>query len=83
MHYGGRYAKKAIPFLKSCLQRAYVQERCFYGGRGPIFVRNENFTYVNKIERGGFDDFAGEEKIFDLSEQCQGNHWYRGMSLIK
>ncbi|MBI5126751.1 MAG: hypothetical protein HZA80_03245 [Candidatus Taylorbacteria bacterium] len=81
MHYGGWYAKLAIPFLKACLHRAYVEERHFYGGRGPDFVRDERFVYVNRIERNDFGDFAGEERIFDLSEQCFGYHWYRGMSL--
>lgn len=81
MHYGGWYAKVAIPFLKSCLHRAYVDERRFYGGRGPAFVRDERFTYVNQIERNDFGNFAGEERVFDLNEQCLGYHWYRGMSL--
>ncbi|MEK7461523.1 MAG: DUF5680 domain-containing protein [Patescibacteria group bacterium] len=82
MYYGGWYAKVAIPFLKSCLQRAYVYEHRFYGGRGPVFVRDERFTYVNKIERNDFSDFAGEERVFDLNELCLGYHWYRGMSLL-
>jgi hypothetical protein len=37
---------------------------------------------VNHIERKGFWDFAGEEQIFDLSEEFLGHHWYRGMSLL-
>ncbi|MFA6554402.1 MAG: DUF5680 domain-containing protein [Candidatus Paceibacterota bacterium] len=82
MHYGGWYTNVAIPFLKSCLHRAYVTERRFYGGRGPVFVRGERFTYVNKIERNDFANFAGEEHVLDLNEQCLGFHWYRGMSLI-
>ena len=80
MHYGGRYEKEAIPFLKFCLRRAYTERR-FYGGRGPNFMRDDRFTYVNKIERNNFRDFAGEERIFDTSGQCFGYHWYRGMSL--
>lgn len=83
MHYGGRYEKTAIPFLKECLHRAYVQERRFYGGRGPFFVRGERFTYVNQARNNSFDDFEGEERVFDLNEQCFGYHWYRGMSLLK
>ena len=84
MHYGGWYKKEAIPFLKSCLQRAYVEERRFYGGRGPYFVHDKKFAYVNKIERNDFADFAGEERIFYyVSEQPLGYHWYRGMSLLK
>jgi len=82
MHYGGWYVDVAIPFLKTCLHRAYIDERRFYGGRGPAFVRGELFTYVNRIERNHFDSFAGEERIFDLNEQCFGYHWYRGMSLL-
>ena len=83
MHYGGWYAKIAIPFLKECLDRAYVQERRFYGGRGPYFVRDDRFTYVNQVRRESFADFEGEEQVFDLSEQTLGYHWYRGMSLLK
>jgi hypothetical protein len=83
MHYGGRYAKIAIPFLKECLHRAYVTERRFYGGRGPYFVRGDRFTYINQSSRETFADFEGEERIFDLSEQDLGYHWYRGMSLLK
>lgn len=82
MHYGGCYAKIAIPFLKQCLHRAYVDERRFYGGRGPFFVRDERFTYVNQVRRDSFDNFEGEERVYDLSEQYLGYHWYRGMSLI-
>lgn len=83
MNYGGRYAKIALPFLKACLRRAYVTERRFYGGRGPRFVQDNRFTYVNNINRGSFKDFKGEEFIFDMSEQCFGHHWYNGMSLLK
>lgn len=80
MHYGGRYEKEAIPFLKSCLHRAY-SERRFYGGRGPYFMKNDRFTYVNRIEHNNFREFAGEERVFNSDEQCLGYHWYRGMSL--
>lgn len=83
MYYGGKYAKIAIPFLKQCLRRAYMDERRFYGGRGPTFVRDDRFTYVNRIERNDFGNFAGEEQVFDLSEQPLGYHWYRGMSLTE
>lgn len=83
MHYGGRYAKIAVPFLKQCLHRAYVEERRFYGGRGPWFVRDERFTYENRIARDSFADFEGEERVYDLNEQLLGYHWYRGMSLLK
>ena len=82
MHYGGGYSKIAIPFLKECLHRAYVKERRFYGGRGPHFVRNERFTYVNQVQSDSFAKFEGEEYVFDLSEQPLGDHWYRGMSLL-
>lgn len=83
MQYGGRYAKIAIPFLKKCLRRTYVDERRFNGGRGPFFVRDERFTYVNRVRRASFADFEGEEHIFDLSEQTLGHHWYRGMLLVR
>ncbi len=82
MHYGGRYDKVAIPFLKTCLYRAYIFERRFYGGRGPVFVRDEYYTYVNMIDKNEFADFAGEEQVFDLDNRCLGYHWYRGMSLL-
>ena len=81
MHYGGRYKKEAIPFLKRCLSRAYYELR-FYGGRGPVFMREGEFAYVNRIERNKFSDFAGEETIFGLNEMRLGYHWYRGMSLL-
>lgn len=80
MHYGGRYEKEVIPFLKYCLRRAY-SERRFYGGRGPNFMRNDHFTYVNQIEHSSFREFSGEERIFNINEKCMGYHWYRGMSL--
>ncbi|MEK7511313.1 MAG: DUF5680 domain-containing protein [Patescibacteria group bacterium] len=83
MQYGGRYAKQAIPFLKECLHRAYVKERLFYGGRGPHFVRGDRFTYVNNIVQTGFNNFSGEEYVYDLNEQCMGFHWYRGMALLR
>lgn len=83
MHYGGRYAKIAIPFLKQCLHRAYVGERRFYGGRGPHFVRDERFTYINMVRRESFTDFEGEEKIFDADGHEVGHHRYGGMSLLK
>lgn len=82
MHYGGWYAEEAIPFLKQCLRQAYEFDRVFYGGRGPACVRGERFTYVNRY-LGTFDDFRGEESIFDLDGACRGYHWYHGMSLIR
>lgn len=82
MHYGGEYAEIAIPFLKECLRQAYVEEHRFYGGRGPVFVRGERFTYVNTILREDITDFEGREVIYDLNGQPLGQHWYRGMSLI-
>lgn len=82
MYYGGKYAKIAIPFLKQCLRRAYVDECCFFGGRGPLFVRDDRFTYINQPQRNDFSHFAGEERVFDLNGQQLGYHWYRGMSLI-
>jgi len=83
MYYGGWYTEVAMPFLKQCLASAYAEERRFYGGRGPEFVRGERFTYVNRINRNNFNDFVGEERIYDLDEQCLGFHWYRGMSLLQ
>jgi len=78
MHYGGHYTKTAIPFLKQCLHKAYVEEHRFYGGRGPQFVRDERFTYVNIIRSADFSMFEGEEFVFDLNEQLLGTHWYKG-----
>lgn len=80
MHYGGWYFEEALPFLKECLHRAYVTEEYFYGGRGPVFVRGDRFTYVNRYH-GMFAEFHGEEGIFDFDGKCAGFHWYRGMSL--
>lgn len=81
MSYGGEYAKAVIPFLKKCLQQAYVQQQ-FYGGRGPEFVEEDPFVYVNRFH-GTFSRFKGEERIYDKSGVRYGNHWYQGMSLIK
>ena len=81
MSYGGRYEEIAIPFLKRCLRRAYVEDRLFYGGRGPAFVREERFTYVNQFT-GDFDSFSGTENIFDVNGHLLGYHWYRGMALV-
>ena len=77
MHYGGRYARIAIPFLKECLRISYKAAR-FHGGRGPNFVRGDRFTYVNQLEYGSFQDFKGREEIFDFNEDSLGYHWYRG-----
>jgi hypothetical protein len=82
MYYGGYYSEIAMPFLKECLHRAYVEERRFYGGRGPHFVRGDRFTYINNVASDAWADFRGEESIFDLNEQPLGSHWYRGMSLF-
>ncbi len=82
MHYGGWYPKHVIPFLKTCLQKAYVDEKCFHGGRGPELVLGEQFKYVNWIGRNHFHDFEGEEKVIDLDDNELGSHWYRGMSLL-
>ena len=83
MSYGGQYLKMAIPFLKKCLHSAYVTQRRFYGGRGPYFVRGDRFTYVNQVRLASFANFEGEEKVFDSNGKTLGNHWYRGMSLLK
>ena len=81
MSYGGSYPKVVIPFLKKCLGRAYLEER-FYGGRGPEFMEDEPFTYVNRFH-GTFTSFKGEERIYDKSGARFGHHWYHGMSLLK
>lgn len=80
MHYGGWYTEDALPFLKECLHRAYVTEKRFYGGRGPVIVRGERFTYVNRY-LGSFDQFEGDEGILDLEGKSCGYHWYHGMLL--
>jgi len=82
MHYGGWYTELAISFLKSCLHKAYAEERVFYGGRGPTFVRDGAFTYVNDIEVNLFDKFKGSETVFNIDGQQFGYHWYRGGSLL-
>ncbi len=83
MHYGGAYAKIAIPFLKECLSQAYVEDRQFYGGRGRHCVRGESLTYFNNMFKFSFYNFKGMEKIFDSTGECLGYHWYHGMSLLK
>ena len=82
MHYQGRYAKNAIPYLKQCLHQAYVINRRFYGGRGPAFVRGERFTYINAIESPDFEKFSGLETIYDENAQWLGYHEYRGLLLF-
>ncbi len=81
MHYEGRYAKAAIPYLKHSLHRAYASERRFYGGRGPGLVRGDRFTYTNHFE-GSFARFSGVEYIHDLNELSLGYHSYRGGALL-
>ena len=83
MHYGGRYDKAAIPFLKQCLQKAY-DKRHFLGGRGDAFVQGDVFTYTNRTEYSEFGKFSGMEQVHNnQTGVCQGYHWYRGMSLIR
>ncbi len=82
MHYGGWYVVQAIPFLKSCLHQAYVKRR-FYGGRGPSYVQDTEFIYLNTVDRNYFEDFAGTERILDTRRRWHfGYHWYRGMWLV-
>ena len=85
MHYGGWYDKDVIPFLKKCLHRAYVEERKFYGGRGPTEVKDRDLRYNNEIDRNDFFNARGEEFVYDFSgddKKCRGFHWYRCMSLL-
>ncbi|MEK7552098.1 MAG: DUF5680 domain-containing protein [Patescibacteria group bacterium] len=81
MHYGGWYDEKAIPFLKTCLQKAY-KKRQFLGGRGPMLARGRGLFYQNQPRSSGFDDFSGEEWISGPT-RFFGRHWYHGMSLLK
>ena len=86
MHYGGWYEKEVKPFLISALYNAYMIERKFYGGRGPVVFDSVGFpdwVYRNSITQNSFGQFAGEEKIHTHDDQrCLGFHWYRGMSLL-
>ncbi|MFC1757022.1 DUF5680 domain-containing protein [Patescibacteria group bacterium] len=84
MYYGGWYDEEVIPFLKSCLNNAYEEHR-FYGGRGPFLVRDQNLAYENSVDSNSFEDFVGEENIYDTEGQRhhRGFHWYKGMSLLK
>jgi hypothetical protein len=82
MSYGGSYPDAVIPFLKKCLRRAYVDERQFFGGRGPAYERDQGFIYVNKVKRSGFANFYGEEQVLDFNRKCIGYHQYWGMSLL-
>ena len=80
MSYEGYYLDDAIDFLKTCLRKAYCEEKRFYGGRGPIVVQNstQNHSYFNSIIRSEFEDFAGEERII-FNGIVVGRHSYRGM----
>lgn len=82
MYYGGWYAKAAVPFLKECLHRAYVTERKFYGGRGPLVVHSDTYTYTNIVRNGDFSGFDGDEVIIRPDGRPAGHHWYKGMVLI-
>lgn len=82
MHYGGWYTEEAIPFLKSCLRQAYVEERRFYGGRGPERIHNGYHSYTNHVEEAHFSKFSGREEVRVHIHHFLGYHWYRGGSLL-
>jgi len=62
--FGARY-----PLHEKLLRKAYVEERVFYGGRGPSFVHEGTLTYVNTIEAHDFADFRGHEDVFNIDGQ--------------
>ncbi|MFA6535862.1 MAG: hypothetical protein WC250_03095 [Candidatus Paceibacterota bacterium] len=85
MHYGGWFEEDVVPFLKAALYSAYMIERKFYGGRGPVVFDSAefpNWVYRNTILRNSFQQFSGQEEIHTRTECCLGYHWYRGMSLL-
>ena len=86
MHYGGRYPKFAIPFLKRVLARQY-QEGIFEGGRGPdgiIDLPASEMVYRNKIYDGRFTHFSGMEEITSADNETKliGFHEYFGLWLL-
>lgn len=83
MLYWGWYEVEAVPFLKSCLAKAYDQG-LFVGGRGPRRVDGVNMVYVNNPERddGIFNQFSGGEAIYAKLPEGQnliGALSYQGM----
>lgn len=84
MHYGGKYAKEEIPFLKLALTKAY-ELPIFCGGRGlPVFYQDyKKLLYINQPEKSSsFTAFQGEEMIFNLTTGVKiGWHTYWGMLL--
>jgi hypothetical protein len=81
MGYGGWYRKEAIVFLKSALSLAY-KRREFYGGRGPLFLPGNDYSYHNNVEMGDFARFRGTESIKDKNGETVGFHDYWGMSML-
>jgi hypothetical protein len=88
MNYWGKYADKAIPFLKKVLSKQYrnyhpSHTNSYYAGcRGPNSWReqidSEEFSYVNWVTPGSdFWTFSGHEEIFvddrnDLGSDTEG-----------
>jgi len=84
MSYGGRYEKRAIPFLKQVLKDSY-KEKLFHGCRGPQFVDGSDMSYHNELtgETTTFSQFGGREKIVEhRTNRMLGYHQYYGMSLM-
>lgn len=81
MQYRGKYAHKAIPFLKSALLANYREGR-WYGGRGPQLFQSEGWIYINSPDSESFENFKGEERIFDPEGNLAGWHSYNGIWML-
>jgi len=82
MQYLGRYEKEAIPCLKAALSSTYMPGQ-FNGGRGPDCFPYEGYVYINAVEKEGFVNAAGIERIFDLmSGREVGSHRYQSQWLV-
>ncbi len=85
MSYDGQYPQEVILFLKYALHIAYVEQQRFNGGRGPAFVVSTDGgrIYINEVQPdSSFRQFAGGERIENVSGRRIGYHNYHGRLLI-
>jgi hypothetical protein len=76
MQYLGKYPPEVLPFLKSCLLKAWVTEQKFYGGRGPYVMANNEYLYHNDYRDEGIMNNYGLEEILSGRERI-GWHRYQ------
>ncbi len=85
MHYGGKYLKKDIFFLKAVLRQTYEQIH-FCGGRGA-FLKNginsfKGYQYINKVSKNSnFLEFSGIEYILYKGTQVGFHNYFGGLMI--